>query len=207
MPRSKKSKLRARRQRIRQKRHQSSVEMRSYLELPVREPNGRLQRSSTRSIGMTPEFIQRRKALLGIDPDEDVPLDKLRSQRAGVPLIALADRGLITECQREAGERYGRCVRRYRRLLGLPCGGDGVSIEIEEFDASEVKKIYERYDVARKAITSSYSTPRIGLLALKLIDDLCADDRMIRIASVNIARAGLAALSHVFGVSDAVDQQ
>ena len=166
MPRSKKSKLRARRQRIRQKRHQSSVEMRSYLELPVREPNGRLQRSSTRSIGMTPEFIQRRKVLLGIDPDEDVPLDKLRSQRAGVPVIALADRGLITECQREAGERYGRCVRLYRNLLGLSTGGDGKSIAIQEVDPDDIQKIRARIDTAQESVVHAYSTLAVGRHAL-----------------------------------------
>ena len=149
----------------------------------------------------TPEILAHRRQAM---PDLD---DKtLMTNRAGLPLEMLFAQNLITRAQRDAGERYGKVVHRWRLIKGVRDGTrqakPGAGNEIDPVVADRVTR---EYIACRRAIESL--TP----IAQAAIQTVCVDEGPSRIMDKSMLgdrlrkalREGLNQLCGVFQIREA----
>lgn len=165
--------------------------------VPERYPSGDRKTMDTGPV-CTPEILAHRAAHM---PNLDAKL--LMTNRAGLPLEMLFASNMITRAERDAGERYGKVVHRWRLIKGVRDGSrqakPGMGNEIDPVVADRVTR---EYIACRRAIES------LRPIAQAAIETVCVDEAPSRIMDsgrlgINLRTAlseGLTALCEVFQI-------
>lgn len=165
--------------------------------VPERYPSGDHKTMDT-GPACTPEILAHRKAHM---PTLDAKL--LMTNRAGLPLEMLFASNLITRAERDAGERYGKVVHRWRLIKGVRDGTrqakPGMGNEIDPVVADRVTR---EYIACRRAIES------LRPISQAAIETVCVDEAPSRIMDsgrlgTNLRAAlseGLTVLCQVFQI-------
>lgn len=128
------------------------------IRLKRREPNGRVQRppSEEREADVVALAVDNRARLTGI------PREQCRDQRLGTKFGTLYVQREITADQYAAGERFTRCLRRYRAILSAPSpSARSVSfVMVHSFDGSMETLDDEQIMSARREYEDAYHAIR-----------------------------------------------
>jgi hypothetical protein len=127
-----------------------------------------------------PQALERRADLLG--GPASLPAGQLLDQRAGQPLGQLLLRGRLTQRQHDAGQAVGGLWRAWLSLAEAPkphayVPESGTGMARQEVDPDRWARTDDRLAQARALIRAS--GPH-GLLALALVEGVCADEIMPR---------------------------
>lgn len=149
----------------------------------------------------TPELLEHRRSTM---PQLDDAM--LMTNRAGLPLEMLFAANLITRAQRDAGDRYGKVVRRWRQIKGVRDHNQqarpGIGKDIDPVIADRVTR---EYIACHRAIES------LRPIAQTAIETVCVDEAPSRIMDSSMLgdklrvalREGLTALCGVFQIREA----
>lgn len=138
--------------------------------IPERYSSGD-RKPGKKGIACTPELLAHRRSRM---PELDDSM--LMTTRAGLPLEMLATARHITKAQREAGERYGLVVARWRAIKHVrdahhqPKAGMGGDV-----DPVVAKRVSDEYIACRRAIENCLPITRAAL------DTVCVDEAPSRI--------------------------
>ncbi|MBB6251729.1 hypothetical protein [Nitrospirillum iridis] len=164
---------------------------------PPRRRAGRPRKAGTRhacgqlvqtvDAAILPQALERRADLLGAAGA--LSTDQLLDQRAGQPLGQLLLRGRLTRRQHDAGQAVGGLWRAWLSLAEAPkphayVPESGTGVGRPDVDPDRWNRTDERLAHARALIRAS--GPH-GLLALTLVEGLCADEIMPRRFEANWA--------------------
>ncbi|TWB20654.1 hypothetical protein FBZ89_10653 [Nitrospirillum amazonense] len=144
----------------------------------VRHACGQLVQAADAAI--LPQALERRADLLGAPVS--LPMAQLLDQRAGQPLGQLLLRGRLTQRQHDAGQAVGGLWRAWLSLAEAPkphayVPESGSGVARPDIDPDRWARTDDRLAQARALIRAS--GPH-GLLALTLVESLCADEVMPR---------------------------
>lgn len=165
--------------------------------IPERYPSGDRKPMNT-GPACTPELLAHRQAQM-----PNLESNLLMTNRAGLPLEMLFASSLITRSERDAGERYGKVVHRWRLIKGVRDGTrqskPGMGNEIDPVVADRVTR---EYIACRRALES------LRPISQAAIETVCVDEAPSRIMDktslgANLRAAlcdGLAALCEVFQI-------
>lgn len=130
------------------------------MQMPQREPNGRLSRSAMPADTTSPTAVKRLR---------DAALKGMADAQWGTALGGLFLAGAITDVEYAAGQRWARLVASYRRVKGIP-QPDPKAVSLERYEPSEepdpdsyegqkrqrrAKLIMTDYEGARDALRSA----------------------------------------------------
>lgn len=96
------------------------------MQMPQREPNGRLSRSAMPTDTTSPTAVKRLR---------DAALKGMADAQWGTALGGLFLAGAITDVEYAAGQRWARLVTSYRRVKGIP-QPDAKAVSLERYEPS-----------------------------------------------------------------------